>query len=55
MQYIKDCPFCGENEEKIEADFFTSGKWACYCPTCGSRGPLKDTAEEAREEWCERI
>ena len=50
----KSCPFCGYGTI-VDAPFWSSKKHACQCNSCGSRGKICRTWDEAVMWWNKRI
>jgi Lar family restriction alleviation protein len=46
---IEACPFCGEADAKVA--LHDDKNYAVFCLSCGARGSVKATKEEAIDIW----
>ena len=46
---LTPCPWCPE--ESYRGLLYDREKWSGICWTCGARGPLTETCEEAVKRW----
>lgn len=53
MAELKECPFCGCKEQKIERFYipFTGHVWAICCPDCGVMTHPSINEQIARKRW----
>lgn len=56
---LKSCPFCESTDVETYGAFVELEKkevdgWACYCNSCGARGPVKLTERKAANSWGQR-
>ena len=55
---IKECPFRGEKEGKVEVERDSedgSRDWKVICHFCGAKGPSTDGSIEAITLWNKRV
>ena len=54
---LKNCPFCGSSAYgKMSPNLHYGGhlsqhEWWIWCAVCGARGPVTNTAEDAKSKW----
>lgn len=53
---LLECPFCGAHDARIVSSKHELGALTHFgmCMSCGAKGPMERSAENAAEEWNRR-